>query len=257
MEKHPKPGYLFFTPRAPNGKRLSHLRFRHHLRASEDAQPDPRSKEMQGLGGQMAPNNAKGWSGPDRDDQGAKVWNVPRFDDRGFPCPPGQAGASLSKTRPGQGRYDLPKEPQDNWNGEGNGRFVGSAEAELAKGEKPGLGIEAGINTNKNFKAPSAADDPVYDTRKEYQEEHAKQQEDDARQSFTFPPCQRRQNPQPASPSSVPIKADFTPRSSSKPLPASTLKPSREWLNKSGEPPDTLQHSPFVVPSRPFVQRPR
>ena len=56
MEKHPKPGYLFFTPRAPNGKRLSHLRFRHHLRASEDAQPDPRSKEMQGLGGQMAPN---------------------------------------------------------------------------------------------------------------------------------------------------------------------------------------------------------
>ena len=54
MERHPKPGYLFFTPRAPNGKRLSHLRFRHHLRASEDAQPDPRSKEMQGLGGQMA-----------------------------------------------------------------------------------------------------------------------------------------------------------------------------------------------------------
>ena len=41
MHQHPKPGYLFFTPRAPNGKRLSHLRFRHHLHASENERELP------------------------------------------------------------------------------------------------------------------------------------------------------------------------------------------------------------------------
>jgi hypothetical protein len=46
---------LFLTPRGPYGRRLPE-RVRKHLRASEDEKPDPTPKEMQGLGGQMAPS---------------------------------------------------------------------------------------------------------------------------------------------------------------------------------------------------------
>jgi hypothetical protein len=44
---------LFLTPRGPYGRRLPE-RARKHLRASEGEKPDPTSKGMQGLGGQMA-----------------------------------------------------------------------------------------------------------------------------------------------------------------------------------------------------------
>jgi hypothetical protein len=53
---------LFLTPRGPYGRRLPE-RARKHLRASEDEKPDPTSKGMQGLAGQMAPNPFVGSAG--------------------------------------------------------------------------------------------------------------------------------------------------------------------------------------------------
>ncbi len=75
----PRPGHLFFTPRTPWGTRAGQQTFRQHQRASEDKKPDPASKEMQGLGGQMAPNQLTGAGGqPAKTD--SSEWKMPHTD---------------------------------------------------------------------------------------------------------------------------------------------------------------------------------
>ena len=57
---------LYFTPRTPWGTRVPRRALRSHMQASEDTpappykKPDLTSKSMQGLGGQMAPNQFGG-----------------------------------------------------------------------------------------------------------------------------------------------------------------------------------------------------
>jgi hypothetical protein len=67
---------LFLTPRGPYGRRLPE-RARKHLRASEDINSQPVPKNMQGLAGQMAPNDLGGdHSYRDGRDM-SQVWKMP------------------------------------------------------------------------------------------------------------------------------------------------------------------------------------
>ena len=88
MDQKPKPGYLFFTPRAPNGKRLSHLRFRQHLRASEDKVPYPASKTIQDLDEQKAPSQLGATIAPTAQaGSSSGVWRVPHTSPQGYQVP--------------------------------------------------------------------------------------------------------------------------------------------------------------------------
>ena len=88
MDQKPKPGYLFFTPRAPNGKRLSHLRFRHHLRASEDQVPYPASMTIQDLDEQKAPSQLGASIAPNAQaGSSSGVWRVPHTTPQGYQVP--------------------------------------------------------------------------------------------------------------------------------------------------------------------------
>ena len=263
MEKHPKPGYLFFTPRAPNGKRLSHLRFRHHLRASEDKVPDPASPAMQGLGGQMAPNQAgsTAQAGGNHDQR----WNTPRAVSRDYPQTLYPAPRPLpGVSSPGVAQYQSSQDQDelDRKLGKAKHGFEGEAEGSKVGAERTDLDV----NVGKKFPAeaePTEQDKYYFVENRNGPEEKrqkALKQAYEARHTVNtgtsaFPGYQ----PPPPQPIHLPVQipGTFTPQSSSKPVPDSALRPTREWLNKSGEPPDALHYSPFVTPSRPFVQRNR
>ena len=153
MDQKPKPGHLFFTSRAPNGKRLSHLRFRHHLRASEDKVPDPASKDMQGLGGQMAPNQLTG-AGTQPAQAGAgggDVWKVPHFTPAPQTTPQSGNATCTTPAAPGVERsyHSVPPEPT-----KPGGNFFIGGEGSKVRGEKLDAGVWLGYNTNKSQRVP-------------------------------------------------------------------------------------------------------
>ncbi len=77
---------LFFTARTPWGRYPQHRTGQNYLRASEDKPLDPASKSMQGLGGQMAPNQLSGSQGSSGQAGGnaSDVWKVPHTDPRDY-----------------------------------------------------------------------------------------------------------------------------------------------------------------------------
>jgi len=144
-----KPGHLFFTPRTPWGTRAGQQSFRQHQRASEDKKPDPNSKEMQGLGGQMAPNQltGAGGQGAQAGTGGGDVWKVPHFTPSPQTAPqPGNAAPTPSTASGMNGSYhSVPPEAA-----KPGGHFFMGGEGTKARGEKLDAGIWAGYNTNKS-----------------------------------------------------------------------------------------------------------
>ncbi len=134
----PSPGHLFFTPRTPWGTRAGQQSFRHHQRASEDKKPDPASKEMQGLGGQMAPSQLTGSGGqPAKTD--SSVWKVPHsnlqpYQSQPTPKPPAPTAQQLATQGPlastqQQWRFAQPasfprEEGEKHWSGSVSGDGV-------------------------------------------------------------------------------------------------------------------------------------
>jgi hypothetical protein len=224
------------------------------MHGAEDINSQPVPKDMQGLGGQMASNDAQGWKGPDRNDQDAKRWDVPHLDDRGLPRPgpqPSYEGKGPLINPPAYGHYDLPSEKKGY-------RFEGEAEGSKAKGEPVDWDATLHGRSNSKFEVPKSDEDILFANRKDYQEENAKRQDADRKQTYTNPQYQRPQTQQSGpKPQPFPISDTFTPRTRNKPVPDSTLRSSPEWLYKSGMPPTELNASPFVVPSRPLVRRAR